>query len=53
MLDAISTFLGKITGYYDYKKATEGVNSVTGEKLEGQRIAAAVIDASGYIPVVG
>ncbi|EME75701.1 hypothetical protein CHCC20335_4375 [Bacillus paralicheniformis] len=39
MLDAGSTFAGKITGYYDYKKATEGVNPVTGEKFEGQRVA--------------
>ena len=34
VLDAGSTFAGNITGYYDYKKATEGVNPVTGEKLE-------------------
>ncbi|AGN36647.1 pre-toxin TG domain-containing protein [Bacillus paralicheniformis] len=31
VLDAGSTFAGNITGYYDYKKATEGVNPVTGE----------------------
>ncbi|MEC3605906.1 pre-toxin TG domain-containing protein [Bacillus glycinifermentans] len=46
VLDAGSTFVGKITGYYDYKKATEGVNPVTGEKLEDPRIAVAVIDPS-------
>lgn len=52
VLNAGSTFAGNITGYYDYKKATEGVNPVTGEKLEGQRIDAAVIDAAVYIPVI-
>ncbi|MGO4899051.1 pre-toxin TG domain-containing protein [Bacillus sp. GM2] len=52
VLDAGSTFAGNITGYYDYKKATEGVNPVTGEKLEGHRIDAAVIDSAGYIPVI-
>ncbi|ATH95188.1 MULTISPECIES: ribonuclease YeeF family protein [Bacillus] len=54
MLDAGSTFVGEITGYYDYKRASEGVDPVTGEKLTyGQRVAAGAIGAAGYIPVVG
>ena len=28
--DATKTFTGEITGYYDYKRATEGVDPVTG-----------------------
>ncbi|MEC1346032.1 pre-toxin TG domain-containing protein [Bacillus haynesii] len=53
MLDAGSTFVGKITGYYDYKKATEGVNPVTREKFEGQRVAVGSICTAGYILAVG
>ncbi|WP_445662410.1 ribonuclease YeeF family protein [Bacillus sp. FSL W8-0848] len=54
MLDAGSTFVGEITGYYDYKRASEGVDPVTGEKLTyGQRVAAGAMGAAGYIPVVG
>lgn len=35
------TFVGEITGYYDYKRASEGVDPITGEKLTyGQRVAA-------------
>ncbi|MEC3607731.1 T7SS effector LXG polymorphic toxin [Bacillus glycinifermentans] len=54
VLDAGSTFVGEITGYYDYKRASEGVDPVTGEKLTyGQRVAAGAMGAAGYIPVVG
>ncbi|RHJ05896.1 T7SS effector LXG polymorphic toxin [Bacillus sonorensis] len=54
VLDAGSTFVGEATGYYDYKRATEGVDPVTGEKLTyGQRVAAGAMGAAGYIPVVG
>ncbi|MEC1537611.1 pre-toxin TG domain-containing protein [Bacillus sonorensis] len=43
-----------MSGYYDYKRAAEGVDTVMGEKLtEGQRIAAGGVGAAGYIPVVG
>ncbi|WFA06336.1 T7SS effector LXG polymorphic toxin [Bacillus sp. HSf4] len=53
-LDAGGTFLGEISGYYDYKRAAEGVDPVTGEKLtDGERVAAGAMGAAGYIPVVG
>ncbi|MEC0756434.1 T7SS effector LXG polymorphic toxin [Bacillus haynesii] len=53
-LDASGTFLGEISGYYDYKRAAEGVDPVTGEKLtDGQRVAAGAMGAAGYIPVIG
>ncbi|MDE1376852.1 pre-toxin TG domain-containing protein, partial [Bacillus licheniformis] len=53
-LDAGGTFLGEISGYYDYKRAVEGVDPVTGEKLtDGQRVAAGAMAAAGYIPIVG
>lgn len=53
-LDAGGTFLGEISGYYDYKRAAEGVDPITGEKLtDGQRVAAGAMAAAGYIPIVG
>jgi len=53
-LDASGTFLGEISGYYDYKRAAEGVDPVTGEKLtDGQRVAAGGMAAAGYIPIIG
>ncbi|TWM97635.1 ribonuclease YeeF family protein [Bacillus licheniformis] len=53
-LDAAGTFVGEVSGYYDYKRAAEGVDPVTGEKLtDGQRVAAGAMGAAGYIPVVG
>ncbi|AGN37962.1 T7SS effector LXG polymorphic toxin [Bacillus paralicheniformis] len=53
-LDAGGTFLGEISGYYDYKRAAEGIDPITGEKLtDGQRVAAGAMGAAGYIPVVG
>ncbi|MDD9786055.1 T7SS effector LXG polymorphic toxin [Priestia megaterium] len=52
--DAVSTFTGEVSGYYDYKRAAEGVDPVTGEKLStSQRVAAAAMAAAGFIPVVG
>ena len=52
--DATKTFTGEITGYYDYKRATEGVDPVTGRKLsEAERIVAGAMAAAGFIPVVG
>ncbi|MBO1512691.1 T7SS effector LXG polymorphic toxin [Metabacillus bambusae] len=52
--DGIKTFTGELTGYYDYIRASEGVDPVTGEKLTtGQRVAAGAMAAAGFIPVVG
>ena len=53
-LDAAGTFVGEVSGYYDYKRAAEGVDPVTGEKLtDGQRVAAGAMAAAGFIPIVG
>ncbi|NPC94281.1 ribonuclease YeeF family protein [Bacillus sp. WMMC1349] len=53
-LDGTKTFVGEASGYYDYKRAKDGVDPVTGEKLTaGQRAAAAAMAAAGFIPVVG
>ncbi|MFD0047794.1 T7SS effector LXG polymorphic toxin [Actinomycetes bacterium NPDC127524] len=52
--DTAKTFTGEITGYYDFIRATEGVDPVTHEKLTAaQRAAAAAMAAAGFIPVVG
>ncbi|KAB7705326.1 transposase [Bacillus aerolatus] len=52
--DTVSTFTGEVTGYYDYKRATEGIDPVTGEKLsDAERIAAGAMALAGFIPVVG
>lgn len=52
--DAVSTFTGEVSGYYDYRRAAEGVDPVTGEKLStSQRVAAGAMAAAGFIPVVG
>ncbi|MCU7763797.1 T7SS effector LXG polymorphic toxin [Priestia megaterium] len=52
--DAVSTFTGEVSGYYDYKRAAEGVDPVTGEKLStSQCVAAGAMAAAGFIPVVG
>lgn len=52
--DGIKTFTGELTGYYDYVRASEGVDPVTGETLTtGQRVAAGAMAAAGFIPVVG
>ncbi|MCY8755664.1 T7SS effector LXG polymorphic toxin [Bacillus haynesii] len=53
-LDAAGTFIGELSGYYDYKRAADGVDPVTGEKLtDGQRVAAGGMAAAGYIPIIG
>jgi len=52
--DAVCNFTGEVSGYYDYKRAADGVDPVTGEKLTaGQRVAAGAMAAAGYIPIVG
>lgn len=52
--DVVCNFTGEVSGYYDYKRAADGVDPVTGEKLtEGQRVAAGAMAAAGYIPIVG
>ncbi|PSA95041.1 transposase [Bacillus atrophaeus] len=52
--DGICTFTGEVSGYYDYKRATEGVDPVTGEKLSAaERVTAGAMAAAGFIPVVG
>ena len=52
--DGIKTFTGELTGYYDYIRASEGVDPVTGETLTaGQRVASGAMAAAGFIPVVG
>ena len=45
---------GEITGYYDFKRATEGVDPVTHKKLSAtQRMTAGAMAAAGFIPFVG
>ena len=52
--DGVKTFTGELTGYYDYIRASEGVDPVTGEKLTaGQRVAAGAMASAGFIPIVG
>ncbi|RBZ00659.1 transposase [Bacillus velezensis] len=52
--DGICNFTGEVTGYYDYKRAAEGVDPVTGEKLStAERVTAGAMAAAGFIPVVG
>ncbi|WP_216773599.1 T7SS effector LXG polymorphic toxin [Metabacillus halosaccharovorans] len=52
--DTVKTFTGEATGYYDFLRAKDGVDPVTGEKLtDGQRVAAGAMGAAGFIPVVG
>ncbi|KAA6447354.1 ribonuclease YeeF family protein [Bacillus swezeyi] len=52
--DAACTFTGEVTGYYDYKRASEGIDPVTGEKLTtAERVSAGAMAAAGFIPVVG
>lgn len=52
--NVVCDFTGEVTGYYDYKRAADGVDPVTGEKLTaGQRVAAGGMAAAGYIPIVG
>ncbi|UZW65308.1 T7SS effector LXG polymorphic toxin [Priestia flexa] len=52
--DTVSTFTGEVTGYYDYKRAAEGVDPVTGRELStSERVAVGAMAAAGFIPVVG
>ncbi|MRI67522.1 ribonuclease YeeF family protein, partial [Gracilibacillus thailandensis] len=52
--DTVCTFTGEITGYYDAKRASTGVDPVTGEKLTtAERVTAGSLAAAGFIPVVG
>ncbi|MFC0273112.1 ribonuclease YeeF family protein [Metabacillus herbersteinensis] len=52
--DTIATFTGEVTGYYDSKRAAEGIDPITGQKLsDAERIAAGAMAAAGFIPVVG
>ncbi|MCA1049386.1 AHH domain-containing protein [Priestia aryabhattai] len=45
---------GELTGYYDFKRATEGVDPVTHKKLSAtQRVTAGAMAAAGFIPFVG
>ncbi|MDA1476426.1 T7SS effector LXG polymorphic toxin [Bacillus changyiensis] len=53
-LEGTKTFVGEMSGYYDYKRAKDGVDPVTGEKLTAaERVAAAAMATAGFIPVVG
>ncbi|WP_170846229.1 pre-toxin TG domain-containing protein, partial [Bacillus sp. MUM 13] len=52
--DTTKTFTGEITGYYDYIRATEGVDPRTHAKLTAaQRTAAGAMALAGFIPFVG
>lgn len=52
--DTVCTFTGEITGYYDAKRAAEGIDPVTGRKLSAaERVAAGAMAAAGFIPVIG
>ncbi|GAA0306094.1 hypothetical protein GCM10008924_24600 [Gracilibacillus halotolerans] len=52
--DTICTFTGEVTGYYDMKRASTGVDPVTGQVLtDGQRATSAALAAAGFIPFVG
>ncbi len=46
--EGTKTFTGELTGYYDYIRAKDGVDPVTGAKLtDGQRVAAGAMAAAG------
>ncbi len=52
--DTTKTFTGEVSGYYDFKRATEGIDPVTGDKLtEAQRITAGAMATAGVVPVLG
>ncbi|WP_175639266.1 ribonuclease YeeF family protein [Metabacillus schmidteae] len=52
--DTVKTFTGEATGYYDFLRAKDGVDPVTGEELtDGQRVAAGAMATAGFIPIVG
>src|SRR5699024_6739183 len=49
-----STFVGELTGYYDARRAIEGIDPTTGEKMSGaDRLKHATFALAGFIPVVG
>jgi len=49
-----STFVGELTGYYDARRAIEGIDPTTGEKMSGaDRLKHATFAIAGFIPVVG
>ncbi|MDA7027415.1 T7SS effector LXG polymorphic toxin [Bacillus sp. CLL-7-23] len=53
-LEGTKTFVGEMSGYYDYKRAKDGVDPVTGEKLTpAERVAAGAMATAGFIPVIG
>ncbi|MFX3617471.1 MAG: T7SS effector LXG polymorphic toxin [Sporolactobacillus sp.] len=50
----IATFAGEMSGYYDFIRATEGIDPETGRKLSAsERALAAASAASMFIPFVG
>lgn len=52
--EGTKTFAGEFSGYYDYIRAKEGIDPVTGEKLSTtQRVSAGAMALAGFIPVVG
>uniref|UniRef100_UPI003F4912B4 ribonuclease YeeF family protein n=1 Tax=Niallia taxi TaxID=2499688 RepID=UPI003F4912B4 len=52
--EGTKTFAGEFSGYYDYIRAKEGIDPVTGEKLSTtQRVTAGAMALAGFIPVVG
>ncbi|TCP31225.1 putative ribonuclease toxin of YeeF-YezG toxin-antitoxin module [Scopulibacillus darangshiensis] len=52
--DTVCNFTGEVSGYYDYKRASEGIDPVTGRKLSNaERITAGAMAAAGFIPIIG
>ena len=48
--DVVCNFTGEVTGYYDYKRAADGVDPVTGEKLTAGRPAVSFSPVTGSTP---
>ncbi|MBU5465785.1 HNH endonuclease [Virgibacillus sp. MSJ-26] len=49
-----STFVGELTGYYDARRAIDGIDPTTGEKMsDADRLKHATFALAGFIPVVG
>ncbi|WLR41559.1 T7SS effector LXG polymorphic toxin [Bacillus carboniphilus] len=54
MVDGFKNFTGELTGYYDYKRATEGVDPITGRELStAERVKAGGMALAGFIPIAG
>ncbi|WLR42630.1 T7SS effector LXG polymorphic toxin [Bacillus carboniphilus] len=54
MIDGFKNFTGELTGYYDYKRATEGVDPITGRELStAERVKAGGLALAGFIPIAG